>query len=375
MVINILFVVEFYHPYIGSMGTLFKNLCEGLAKRGHKVIVATIRLANTSKHETLNGVDIVRVSVPSKNENWQRYWFTFLAIPAVLRLSKQVDIIHTTTYNGAFPAWIASKILRKPCVITIHEVWGKLWNEFSGMSKLSASIHQLFEKMIINLGFTKYIGVSNSTVNQIGKLGKEAITIYNGIDYEFFNPKNYNREEIRKLYGFDNKFVYLFYGRCGLSKGLEYLVDAIPQISKTIPNSLCYLIVSKEPKDIREKIELKVKSLGISAKMTSPVPYAILPHQIIASDCVIVPSLSEGFGFSATEACAMGIPVVASNCTSLPEVVSGKYVLVEPRNSDAIVKGILDVYRGRIKISKLKRFTWNDCVEKHIELYKEVLKI
>lgn len=365
--------MEFYPPYIGGMGTLFQNLCEGLAKRGHKVTVVTTRLTNAKKQERLNRVNIIRVNVPSKNENWQRYWFTFLSIPTVIRLARQVNIIHTTTFNAAFPAWVASKILRKPCVITVHEIWGELWYEFYGMSKFSSWIYQFFEKMIINLCFDKYIGVSNSTVRQINELGKEAVTIYNGIDYEFFNPKNYNREEIQKLYCFDGKFIYLFYGRCGLSKGLEYLVEAIPQISKEIPNSLCYLIVSKEPKKIREKIELKIRSLGNAARMITPVPYAILPHQIIVSDCVVIPSLSEGFGFSAAEACAMGVPVVASGCTSLPEVVSGKYILVEPRSSSAIAQGIIDIHNKEYQISKPKKFTWDDCVNKHEELYKQLL--
>jgi len=52
-----------------------------------------------------------------------------------------------------------------------------------------------------------------------------------------------------------------------------------------------------------------------------------LPSYIAASDCIVVPSLSEGFGFAAAESCAMGKLIVASNVASLPEVVSGKFYL------------------------------------------------
>ena len=78
--------------------------------------------------------------------------------------------------------------------------------------------------------------------------------------------------------------------------------------------------------------------------LSKSVPYNFLPEQIMASDCVVVPSLSEGFGFSAVEACAMGKPVVVSNVASLPEVVSGQYVLVEAKNPKAIAKGVVQVF-------------------------------
>ena len=370
---KILFVVEHYHPYIGGAETLFKNLCEGLAKRGHKVTVVTSLLPNTDKREQLNGVRIFRVKTPSKG---RRYWFTLLAVPMVFKMAKEADIIHTTTYNGAFPAWLASKIFRKPCVITVHEILGKLWGEFLGMNKIVAWLHKILERAIIGLRFTRYIGVSNYTSIQIKGCGKEVVTVYNGIDYEFFNPKYYDRDSLRIQYKLDDKFVYLFYGRPGLSKGLEYLISAIRLVRDKIPNSLAYLIVGNEPKDRRDMIYemIDVLDIGDSVRLIASVPYVILPHQIMASDCVVIPSLSEGFGFSAAEACAMGKPVVASNVASLPEVVSGKYVLVEPRNPKGIARGVIDVYNGKVKKSKLKKFTWNKCIDGYESIYKELLK-
>ena len=51
-----------------------------------------------------------------------------------------------------------------------------------------------------------------------------------------------------------------------------------------------------------------------------------------AVDCVVVPSLAEGFGFSTIEAAAMGKPVIASDAGSLPEVVSGKHLFFSSKN-------------------------------------------
>lgn len=369
---KILFVVEYYYPHIGGVETLFQNICERLVKRGHKVAVVTMQLSNTEKNEQIHGVRIHRVKCP----NDSRYWFTFLAIPKVLEIIKEADIIHTTTYNGAFPAWVASKIYRKPCVITVHEIWGKLWGEFADMSKIVAWLHQFFEWLIINLGFDKYVGVSGYTAMQINKYGIVPAIVYNGIDYDFFNPERFDRKWLRQIFQLNDKFIYLFYGRPGLSKGLEYLINAIPIIQAKIPNSLAWIVMGYEPQDRQKMINRMINDFGlnINIKLNNPLTHDVLCEAIMASDCVVIPSLAEGFGFSAAEACAMGKPVVASNVASLPEVVSGKYILIKPKNPKAIAKGVIDVYNGKFRESKLKKFIWDKCIDGYEEIYKGLAK-
>src|SRR3954468_1153941 len=58
---RILFVLENYFPHLGGVEMVFKNLCEGLAKK-HEVTVITRRLPNTKAKETMNRVKIIRVS-------------------------------------------------------------------------------------------------------------------------------------------------------------------------------------------------------------------------------------------------------------------------------------------------------------------------
>jgi glycosyltransferase involved in cell wall biosynthesis len=177
--------------------------------------------------------------------------------------------------------------------------------------------------------------------------------IYNGIDYELFNPSKADGTAVRAKFGIGNDFIYMYYGRAGISKGLEYLIQAVPLISKDIPNSRLLLILGDEPKERRDHILEMISRLRIEKQMTllRPVPKDELPNHIAAADCVVVPSLSEGFGFTAAEACAMERPVVATDVASLPEVVSGKYVLVNPRSPDEIAAAIGKVYHGRVEAS------------------------
>jgi glycosyltransferase involved in cell wall biosynthesis len=373
---NILFILENYLPHIGGVEIVFKNLCEGLSKKGYTINIITHRIKNSKKFEVINGVNIHRINCFNS-----RYLFSFLSIFKCIKFAKKANLIHTTTFNGAFPAWITSKIFKKKCIITIHEVWIGKWHELTKMNLFSCKIHDFLERLIYLLKFDKYICVSKSTQKQLIDIGikKNKIkVIYNGLDYNHWNPKKYNENKIRKQLKLDKNFVYLFTGRPGISKGLEYLIKAVPIISKKINNSKLLAIVSKDKayeKRYKYIVEL-IKKLDIENKIIlhDPVKYKELPNFVKAVNCVVVPSLSEGFGFAAAEACAMDKPVVAINTTSLPEVVSGKYILIKQKNEKEIAKGIQKIYNNKFKESKLRKFTMEDNIKKYVDVYKQIKK-
>jgi glycosyltransferase involved in cell wall biosynthesis len=97
-----------------------------------------------------------------------------------------------------------------------------------------------------------------------------------------------------------------------------------------------------------------------------------LVKHIAASDCVVVPSLTEGFGLIAAETCAMNKPIVCSRAGALPEVVSGKYVLVDPKNPEGIAEGVERIYRDEVKETERKYFYWEECVNKYLQTYTGV---
>lgn len=372
---NVLFVLEYYPPHVGGVEIVFKNLCEGLVQRGHNVTLITSRLAGTKGIDIVNGVTIRRVRVPQRGT---RYWFTLLSIPKVYRLAKEADLIHTTTFNAAFPAWLASRLRGKKCIITVHGVFGSLWKDLPGMGWFVGRLHQFLEKLIISLSFDKYVCVSSYVCECLRRFGvkdQELEVIHNGIDYELFDPAKADGAQTRKRLGLGNEFVYIYYGRPGIHRGVEYLVQAVPLITKRISNSKLLLLLAKDPRDRLENIKEMIKNLNVEDKveLLDPVPQNELPSYIAAANCVVVPSLLEGFGFTAAEACAMGKPVVASNVASLPEVVSGRYVLVEPRNPEAIAEGVERVYKGKVENSDKKVFSWDECIDKYLSVYQEVM--
>ncbi|HPQ45551.1 MAG TPA: glycosyltransferase family 4 protein [Syntrophales bacterium] len=373
--LTICFILEYYYPHVGGGEILFQKLAEGLVEEGHRCDVVTCRIPGTKRFEVVNGVHIHRVRVPRCAD---RYWFTIMSIPLAWKIAKKADVVHTMTYNGAFPAWLIAKLHKKPVVISIFEVLGKKWMELN-FNFLSAILCRVIENTILHLTYNGYFCSSKSTFNCLTDWGidsKKIYLAYPGIDYHLFTQKSDGEARgIRRNLGIsDSSFLYVYYGRPGMVKGIEYLVRAVPIITKDISDSKLLLILSENPPTkYREVINL-VKTLKLdNVILHGSLPREMLPYYIQAADCVVVPSLNEGFGFTCVEACTMQKPVVASNVGSIPEVIFGKYVLVPPRDSKALADGVIKIYRGDHEMGEQKMFLWKNTVQKHLTSYYDII--
>ena len=376
--LKIIFVTEYYYPHLGGIETVTKEIAEHLAKNGHNVHVITCKVKMGQNREILNGVTIHRVSVPTWGD---RYWFDSLwAIPAVIKYGRNCDLIHAGCHNSAFPAWFVATMLRKKKIVTIHELLGKEWAKLSGMNLLKVKLHEVAEKILVSLRFDEYICVSNYSLSQLRLIGpginvNDEVVIYNGIDNALFDPTKTNGKKVRENLGLNGHFVYLSFGRPGISKGIEYLVGAVPLIDKKLPNAKLLLILDTVPMVRYKTIVKMINDLHLDGKLIllKPVQRPELPNYIAAADCVIIPSLTEGFGLTTAEACAMDKPVVATAVGSLPEIISGEYVLVEPHNSEAIAEGVVKIFNRTAKRIPKRTFDWNICYQQYLHIYEEIM--
>ncbi len=318
------------------------------------------------RHERHCGVDIVRLDCLH-----DRYLFTFVAALWLIGNLRNVDIINTTTYNAAPPAWLAARARGIPIVLTVNETWIGKWAAFSNFSKLKAAIHEGLERAIFALPFDRYVGISQATARRleetVPKASGRLATIYYGFDSTKWKEPT-DREAPRRALGLEKSFVVLGYGRPGTSKGFEWLIDAIPFVTEAIPTSRFVLILSRPKQYVKELAALKRRAEG-RVIFLDPLPFHELASYVRAADCVVVPSLAEGFGYTTLEAVASGTPVVAADVGSIPEVIGGRYRLVPPKDARALAAGIVDIASGHWEESEERTFTWNRCVESYEALY------
>lgn len=98
-------------------------------------------------------------------------------------------------------------------------------------------------------------------------------------------------------------------------------------------------------------------------------------RELVASaDCVIAPSLSEGFGSVHTEVCAMKKPLITTDVASIPEVVSGNVRFVSPGNAEEIVDAVKEIMspdcRTAFAMTGDKIFSWDETVNAIEKLYE-----
>jgi glycosyltransferase involved in cell wall biosynthesis len=96
---------------------------------------------------------------------------------------------------------------------------------------------------------------------------------------------------------------------------------------------------------------------------------------------LVYPSCYEGFGLPPLEAMAYQCPVVSSQLTSMPEVISDAAEFFEPTDltsiAEAIQKVVFSPERTKELIAKglaqVQLFTWQRCAARHLDLYKKLV--
>jgi glycosyltransferase involved in cell wall biosynthesis len=146
-------------------------------------------------------------------------------------------------------------------------------------------------------------------------------------------------EEARARYGLPKEYV-LSVGALAPRKNLGTLLHAFAQLRQ---RGLPYCLVLVGPQQPRYSVlDHTVRELGLedAVVFTGYVDDADLPAVYCGASVFVFPSLFEGFGLPPIEAMACGVPVVASNNSSLPEVVGNAGLLVDPHDVDAIASAI-----------------------------------
>jgi glycosyltransferase involved in cell wall biosynthesis len=134
---------------------------------------------------------------------------------------------------------------------------------------------------------------------------------------------------------------------------------------------------------LMEDFERKLESLGLRQDviLTGYVDDTAL--QWLYENCfaLVYPSLFEGFGLPVLEAMSLGAPVIASNVTSIPEIVGNAGILVDPLDEEAIFHAMLKLSKDpqahshfkESGVERSKLFTWEAAARSVLECYKTAL--
>lgn len=181
----------------------------------------------------------------------------------------------------------------------------------------------------------------------------------------------------------------LVHGRYGLCvstleprKRIDALIHAYERLSQTSRDTFPLVIVGGLGwlgTALQEQIERASRQGWL--RYIGYVEEADLPAIYSGARAFFYPSLYEGFGLPVLEAMSCGIPVLTSDCSSLPEVAGDAGLLVNPDDADALRLGVARIledeeWRAAAKLAGLRRaagFSWGRCVERTVAVYRGLL--
>jgi len=187
---------------------------------------------------------------------------------------------------------------------------------------------------------------------------------------------------VRARYAIPGPYI-LFMGRLQPRKNLARLIEAFARLA---PERLDLSLVLAGPVGwLAEPIRARVRELGLETRVLFPgyVAEADKAALISGAQVFAYPSLYEGFGFPALEAQACGVPLLASNTSSLPEVVGDGGLLVDPLDTSAIATGLARLLDGvdlRYDLiargtANLRRFSWDITARTALTVIENLLSL
>lgn len=159
-------------------------------------------------------------------------------------------------------------------------------------------------------------------------------------------------------------------------KGVGTVIAALQRARREIPNLSLVLAGPIGWGEVRGLDSPGVRSLGL-------VDDSLLEALYSTASITTVASRSEGFGLPALEALAHGSALIASDATSLPEVVGDAGILVPPDHPAAWSKAILDIlrddtFRDELRARGPKRaalFSWEASALGHFKTYQNAIEM
>lgn len=301
-----------------------------------------------------------------------------IKLPAVL---KQKGILHVPHYNA--PLFYKGKL-----IITVHDICHHAMKEFfPGIAKRIYS--SIFLKRVLNRA-DQIITVSEFSKSEIQKYfkidSKKIKVIHLGVD-PHFSPRSPGEVDlVKQKYKLPESYL-LYVGNIRPHKNISGMIQAYGlaylENHDLPPFVLCgskqdgYDVFSGLQNFSPSEQEVIKKNI----LFTSYVSYEDLPALYTGAVCFLFLSYYEGFGLPPLEAIACQTAVIASNLSSIPEVLGENALFASPYDPDDMAKAIKFMmtdsgYRTEL-VNKakelLQKYSWQKTAEQHLKIYKHFL--
>lgn len=307
-----------------------------------------------------------------------RWWIAPAVVPSAIRrvhARRPFDLLraHSLRFIGPAALWARRRYrLDVPIVAHHHHLDPSPLNRVIERRVIGAVDH-----LVVGSEFAK-----RQLRDELGVRTDHVSVAYYGVDPGFeARPR---RADLGERYGLRDHPVVLFFGGLKARKNLFLLLDVWARVVTAVPAARL-LVAGGGP--LLADLRRHASQLGVEASVvfTGYVPEVEKPDHFNLGDVFFFPSAMEGFGLTLAEAMSSGLPVVASDRGSIPElVVEGEGgFLGDPARPDTFVRPLITLLEdgalreklGRTNADRVDRlFRWSRCVDETRRAYEATLE-
>jgi glycosyltransferase involved in cell wall biosynthesis len=381
---RILTTLTYYRPHYSGLTIYAERLARALVTHGHQVTVLTSRYDRAlPAREIREGVQVIRphvlVHVSKGVLMPTMFYWAWVSI-------RHADVVHLhlPQLDAAYIALIC-RVLHKPIVLTYHcdllLPKGFIHSIANQVSHLANRISLgLANRVIVNT--LDYAEGSAYLRQYLPKIGAIPTPV------ELATPTQADVDRLEQKTKLEpGQPVIGMVARMAAEKGVEYLVEAMPEILKKHPAARV-LHVGQYQNVLGEegyaaKLSPMIKALGEHWTFLGILPAAELSVFYKLCDVTVLPSTNstESFGIVQVESMASGTPVVATNLPGVrePVKITGMGRVVAPADAHALAEGINEVLDQPDRFDGdandvIRRFSSQHIAGEYEQLFQELVK-
>lgn len=378
-IMNVAIFASAFHPHVGGVEELTRQLAHEYARQGIGTIVLTSRWPRSlPRRELYQGIPIYRLpmripesSIKSKISFHLTHALNRWAVTNILR-KHRIDVLHVQCVSTtAYYALLSQRSLGLPLIVSAQ---GERTMDASGLYQRSPFINRVLKNLLAEASYIT--ACSRNTLDDLEQwfgspFGKRASVVYNGVCLKDFSD----------AVAHPHPFPYILsIGRLVPQKGFEVLIKGFAKAG----TSTHHLLIAGDGPEcsalealvVEHHLQDRVRFLGKTDRATTVALFA-------GCSFFVLPSRQEPMGIVNLEAMAAGKAVVASRVGGVPEIViDGETgILVPPANPDALAAGIArlatdESLRTRLGLAgwhRAHQFRWEAIAGQYNALYRNTL--
>jgi len=374
---------EYPPASVGGLAKHVEELSFALSQKAVEVHVLTVGEKHTPKVERKNNLWVHRVdSYPLQALNfitWIHH-LNFCLLEEAIKLSAAFgpfDLVHCHDWLVGYAGKVIKHAYQIPLLATIHATE-------AGRNQGLYTPEQNYINQIewwLSYEAWKVIVCSRHMVQEVKglfNLPQDKIRLIpNGV-----NMTKYSQAPLKNVSFGPGKIVF-FIGRLVKEKGVQVLLEAVPQVIAADPE-VRFFIAGQGP--LEEQLKVQAKNLKLEPYVTflGYISEELKITLFKQAQVAVFPSLYEPFGIVVLEAMAAGVPVVAADTGGMGEIVSHGFSGFKVQSGDAhsLAANLIKILQDRELAKKLAtnalrvvkdQYNWEQIAEKTKDVYLEIL--